>query len=151
LLAFIPLEGRHTGANLAQYVEDTIEKFDIAKKLFCITTDAASNNKTLIVSLANALQEKYNVHIDLEDRRVPCLAHIINLAVSAFLQNLKVIEDEMSKDDGKQDEDTLRKRLDDSSIKDFALTMMKIREIAKVPFHNTKRKDTIIISTNAAD
>ena len=55
LLAFIPLYGLHTGVNLASYVETTLEKFNFTQKLFCITMDGTSNNKTIIESLCKIL------------------------------------------------------------------------------------------------
>jgi hypothetical protein len=85
---------------LAEYVEEVLEQYDISHKLFCITTDGASNNKTMIASLSASLRSKHpDVNIDPKAQRVPCLAHIINLAVGAFLQNLKVLDASAQKDD----------------------------------------------------
>ena len=137
LLAFIPLHGSHTGVNLASYVETTLEKFNLTQKLFCITTDSASNNKTMMESLCETLREKYNVEIDPEDRRIPCLAHVINLAVGAFLKTLKVIDDNGMDAIYHDDEEALRNHLENGTTKDFALKMLKIHHIVKFCICNT--------------
>src|SRR5579859_5214214 len=38
LLAFIQIEGHHTGSNFAHMVHEVLETYNIADKLFCITT-----------------------------------------------------------------------------------------------------------------
>jgi hypothetical protein len=47
--------GQHTGENLASYVCDIIEEYGVAGKLFCITADNASNNRTLARALEKGL------------------------------------------------------------------------------------------------
>jgi hypothetical protein len=133
LLGFIPLKGSHTGVNLAKYVGDVLDKFEIGQKLFCITTDGATNNQTMMDALSDTLRAKYDVTIDPEQQRVPCLAHIINLVVCAFLDNLKVVDPDSDIDD---DDESVRNRILQGELKDFACTVLKIREITKVQFRN---------------
>ena len=48
LLDFIPIDGRHHGNSLADYVIAAFQRFEIDKKqVFCITVDNASNNDTV--------------------------------------------------------------------------------------------------------
>lgn len=47
LLGFRRVEGTHTGKNLAGYVEEILEEFDLHKRISAFTADNASNNRTL--------------------------------------------------------------------------------------------------------
>ena len=55
LLGFEPLTGIHSGINLAQVLETVLHKYDIAHRILAITTDNASNNRTLTRELQQAL------------------------------------------------------------------------------------------------
>ena len=68
------------------------------------------------------------VQHDEQNQHIPCLAHVINLIVGAFLKNLRVLAD--GEEEG--DDETMHHRIHDGREKDFALTMLKIREISKV-------------------
>ena len=87
LLAFENLEANHTGPYLASIVFDVLDQYNLAEKLFCITTDNASNNFTMSKELENLL---HNIDVDWDSsiNHIPCLAHIINLIVQAFLNTL---------------------------------------------------------------
>src|SRR5579859_1200295 len=56
LLAFTLLEASHTGAKLAREIFKTLHQFNIAEKLYCITTDNASNNTKAMRMLAKLLR-----------------------------------------------------------------------------------------------
>jgi hypothetical protein len=135
LLGFEPLEGSHTGENLAQYVMETLNRFDLTKKLFCITADNATNNKTLSRAVARSLEEDEGIVFDAEGSLIPCLAHVINLAVQDFLQGLRVLSDDANSTDDSnaddEDEDS-EGELTALADQDFAWTMTKLREICKV-------------------
>ena len=89
LLAFEILEDHHTGCNLATIVFDVLDEYDLCDKLFCITSDNASNNSTMVEQLQNHLEQR-DIDWDPEVHHIPCLAHIINLVVQAFLEKLQV-------------------------------------------------------------
>ena len=91
LLAFEALEERHTGVYLATIVLKVIHEYGITEKLNCITTDNASNNFTMVRHLSSRLFEE-GIEWDYRTQHIPCLAHIINLVVKEFLNNLE--EDE---------------------------------------------------------
>lgn len=58
-----------------------------------MTSDNASNNATLIQSLARCLQETGRIlDIDAERATIRCLPHIIHLAVMALLVGMGVIK-----------------------------------------------------------
>jgi hypothetical protein len=129
LLEFELLQGRHTGENLAGYVYDILETYKLKTKLFCITTDNATNNDTLTASLEDRLANEDMIVFDPSEQHIPCVAHVLNLAVQTFLRNLKVlnVDSETTADDG----DELEAATLDPE-KDFAVTMTKIRNITKV-------------------
>lgn len=64
---------------------------NIQDRLYCITTDNASNNGTLCESLSALLDEK-GIKWDDTKNHIACLTHIINLAVKEFLKTLKIQE-----------------------------------------------------------
>lgn len=111
------------------YVYDILDRFDLKSKLFCITTDNATNNDTLTGALNVRLEDEDTIQFDPSEQHIPCLAHILNLAVQSFLRNLKVLDDDT--DSASDDEDLGDNRLTDPE-RDFAVTMFKIRQITKV-------------------
>jgi hypothetical protein len=85
LLGFKPLGGAHTGANLSGVILEILADHNIQDRVFGLTTDNASNNKTLVGSLQQALSS--DVHII----RIPCLAHVIQLSLNQLLDRLKAV------------------------------------------------------------
>jgi hypothetical protein len=88
LLSFCDLPMIHSGVNLANHVHGILHEFNFYTKLFCITTDSASNNVKMMKELAKLLR-KDGITWNGLDHHIWCLAHVINLAVKAFLSNLK--------------------------------------------------------------
>lgn len=77
----------HTGLGMSEIVFETIEEFGLTNKLGSITMDNASNNNTLMSSLATTLLKNVpTIQWDAKENRVRCVAHVINLAVKAFLK-----------------------------------------------------------------
>ena len=108
---------------------DLLNQFDLKSKLFCVTTDNATNNDTLTGALETRLEIDDGIHFDPLEQHIPCVAHVLNLAVQSFLRNLKVLEDDTTSTS--DDEDEVNDIFADPE-KDFAVTMTKIREIIKV-------------------
>jgi len=101
LLGFVPLTGHHTGEYMADVVYDLLDEYGIKEKLFCITTDNASNNIALVKELSKLLA-KDGISWDWKTNHIPCLAHIINLVVQKFLNALVKdldVSDDLSFDD----------------------------------------------------
>jgi len=99
--------------------------FELCEKLFCITMDNASNNKTMINQLFESIYIRTGLQHDEKNQHIPCLAHVINLVIGVFLKNLRVTTDA-----GDQREDEVMYQcIYDDNEKDFALTMVKIHEI----------------------
>jgi hypothetical protein len=141
LLEFKHVPGHHTGARLADEVFDTLQKYNIAQKLFCITTDNASNNGTMMHCLSERLKEEENYDWDPDQHHISCLNHIINLAVDDFIKNVKGFEKGggIGDDESMDNEDDQEHDDDDDDILEeeegMVKTIFKCQTIAKVrPF-----------------
>ena len=134
---------------MAEELFKILEEFDISEKLFCITTDAAKNNTTLVRNLSRILCERKGIKWNYKEMHINCLDHVINLAVQEFLQTIKVVqpinneddEDDDDDKDGEDDEDDEDDENDESDGENeiiegeegsFVNTMAKVRGIAKV-------------------
>lgn len=84
LLGFEPLHGTHSGTNLSTILLQILQQHKIEDRLLAITTDNASNNKTLVEALQQSISDDTTII------RVPCLAHIIQLCLNELLGHMKV-------------------------------------------------------------
>ncbi|KAM3869480.1 uncharacterized protein ACN63O_006885 [Diretmus argenteus] len=76
-LTTMPLEERHTGPNIAEWIEEIIAKFDIPpEKIKAVVHDNGSN----VVAAANLLSEKHGW------ASVRCAGHTLNLVVQSGLK-----------------------------------------------------------------
>ncbi|KAF9149829.1 hypothetical protein DFQ26_001821, partial [Actinomortierella ambigua] len=76
----------HTGEALLQAFIRVIERHGLQKKILAITSDNGSNVKSML----RLLQDHTNANpewlpFNAQDQHVPCIAHILNLAVQALL------------------------------------------------------------------
>lgn len=83
LLGFKPVCGAHTGDKLSGVLLETLVEHEITDRVFGLTTDNASNNKTLATSLQQALPDEAFI------TRIPCLAHVIQLSLNQLLSRIK--------------------------------------------------------------
>lgn len=79
-LAIKPIEGPHTGANLAALLKNILDSFNISDRLYCITADNASNNTTMGQCLTTMIPQ-----FDASQNLHGCVAHVINLVAKAGL------------------------------------------------------------------
>ncbi|CAG7694876.1 unnamed protein product, partial [Allacma fusca] len=79
--------GSHKGKQLANSVMKTLDEYGITEKLVSITSDNAGNCDTMLVEIREMLATK-GITSKIEDQRIRCLAHIINLACQASLKIL---------------------------------------------------------------
>lgn len=76
-LTTMPLEERHTAANIAQWIEEVTTKFDIpVKKIKAVVHDNGAN----VVAAAKILQERHGW------ASVRCAGHTLNLVVQSSLK-----------------------------------------------------------------
>lgn len=136
--------------NLAKSILETLDAFNITEKLFCITTDNASNNKKAMKALSKLLLKHKNIKWNWKEHHISCLNHVIDLGVQAFLKSIKVIEEEEEdeedmiieeEDDSDEDED---EEMEDDDVdesdsdmmisiaSEFQAIMWKLREIVKI-------------------
>lgn len=103
LLAFDPVYGSHTGKNLAEILLKNLRQHNLQHRILAITTDNASNNTTLMAELDESLRGELETDSLLEDfqdttlsqlisnrHHIPCLAHVLQLAVNALLGKLRI-------------------------------------------------------------
>jgi hAT family C-terminal dimerisation region len=146
---------KHSGVNLAEHVLKVLHEYQIFDKLYCITTDNASNNTKMIKVMECELKEKDDIIWSGMSHHIPCLAHSINLAIRDFLRVVKVrtlseevdlitvrktqsqVEEDRVEEDG-DEEDQERSdadELDSSDLQDSDLSIgrviQKLRTIAK--------------------
>jgi hypothetical protein len=58
---------------------------NLESRVFGLTTDNASNNKTLVDSLNQALSDSVII------TQIPCLAHVIQLSLNQLLDRIKAV------------------------------------------------------------
>ena len=134
LLGFEPALFTHSGSNLANVVARLLYEFDIADRLFAVTADNASNNKTLCRELQGILHYR-DIDWSPVKMRVPCLAHVIQLSVTAFLHAIagSATNDSITTTWKEEDLDDVRGEIS------FSLTLKKLRKIAVAVNASPKR------------
>ncbi|KAI8416687.1 hypothetical protein FOFC_03000 [Fusarium oxysporum] len=75
----------HSGERQATLMAEAIEEYGIAKQIGYHTGDNATSNDTCLKHLSQMLQDKYGISFHPNQRRIRCIAHIINLSLQAFL------------------------------------------------------------------
>ena len=89
LIGFEEIHGRHTGENLAKLLYEILKEYNLERILFAITTDNAGNNYTMTTDLQFELRYVHS-EWDSTVMHIPCLAHVVQLVVKAFLDGIKV-------------------------------------------------------------
>lgn len=92
LIGFEPLTGVHSGQELASVVNNILEKRKLSERVISITTDNASSNGTMVSELNSYLKEAIENQRFLDGKviQMPCLAHVIQLAVKALLGKIRL-------------------------------------------------------------
>lgn len=88
LLGFEHIHGSHTGSNLSETVVQILQNHGITNRVLSITTDNASNNNTMIMSVQDLIQLQGLANTSIF--RIPCLAHVIQLSLKQLLGKMKV-------------------------------------------------------------
>ena len=87
---------------MADVLYNVLDRFNITRRLLCITTDNAGNNGTMQKELEELLNNlDINNDWSSESTKISCLVHVIQLVVKAILGafNIKPTETEYSDDD----------------------------------------------------
>jgi hypothetical protein len=85
LLAMRQVEGGHTGENIAGIVHNIITDYAITHKLSYFMADNATNNDKALCILEHRIREEGGVGFDVNERRLRCFGHILNLGVKTLL------------------------------------------------------------------
>ena len=94
LIGFEEIKGPHTGVNMARIINEVLTEYDIQDGILSFTTNTASNNKTLEHAL-NSKWSSQSIEWSQLENHIPCMAHIIQLILGAFMSSIEV----KSKDD----------------------------------------------------
>ena len=97
VLEFVKIEGVKSRENMSRIVLELLYKLDIEYKLLSITIDNILNNKTLIDTIENSLQDRfsnlgniiYTLCFHSQASYVRYLVYILNLIVKKLLKTLK--------------------------------------------------------------
>ena len=84
------MKGHHSGARLAVHWKDVLDCFELTSgRLFVITTVNAASNCSMICELHSTL-EASAIQWPALMNHIPCMAHVIQLALGAFISRLGV-------------------------------------------------------------
>jgi hypothetical protein len=111
VIGFEFMDMRHTGEAMTEVVKKVLEKHNIQDRILACTTDNASNNSSFFLKLLTNLitvpecvdvtssGEVSNEQDQDKIVHVPCLAHVLQLALKAFLKSVRVkpTNDELQK------------------------------------------------------
>jgi len=89
LIGFKEIRGSHTGANMAGIINYVLARYGIQDRILSFTTDSASNNRTLTEALNLAWSLLLVEWCQLENH-IPCMAHVVQLILGAFISSIKV-------------------------------------------------------------
>ena len=93
----------HTGLNLSQHLSAVIARFGLHNgRVLGITTDNATSNYAMARELQKSLKTM-EVEWSAAQNHIPCMAHVIQLALSAFMQSLGVKGRSKSWEEGVRD------------------------------------------------
>lgn len=139
LLGFNPIHGTHTGQNLSTSVVKTATEHGIKNRIFGLTTDNASNNKTLV----DALQQSLSSTQDISIIRIPCLAHVIQLSLTQLLSRLKAVpQNETTETRWTEEQGTTARA--NANRREISHTLKKIRALAVYIRASPQRRDSFI-------
>jgi len=84
------VKGQHTGARLAANLNDFLDCFELTDgRLLGITIDTSSSNYSMTCELQSTL-EASGIEWPALRNHIPCLAHVIQLALGLFMSTLGV-------------------------------------------------------------
>jgi hypothetical protein len=137
LLDFKPIYGAHTGANLSSVLMETLVKHGIEDRVFGLTTDNASNNKTLVDSLQQALSDGVLII------RIPCLAHIIQLSLNQLLGHIKAVPlNDTAETKWTEQQSSMAQANAQHREREISYTLNKIRYLAIYVNASPQRRET---------
>lgn len=92
LLSFLPLDGPHSADAILETFLRTVNKYNIADKISCVTLDNASANISFTEKLEKLDDIPYSFFKSLETNHVRCLAHVFHLAAQALIVHFEQMD-----------------------------------------------------------
>jgi len=84
------VKGQHTGARLAVHLKEVLDRFELTDgRLLGITTENASSNYSMTRELQSTVEASGIELLSLRNH-IPCMEHVIQLALGAFMSSLSV-------------------------------------------------------------
>ena len=84
------MKGFHSGLNLSKHLASVMGRFGLENgRVLGIMTDNATSNYAMARELQKSLKSM-EVEWSAAQNHVPCMAHVIQLALSAFMQSLGI-------------------------------------------------------------
>ena len=95
LLAIREVHGEHTGANIAEVIYPVMKEYDIHERFGYYVGDSATNNDKSLRFLDQHLRDNGYTGFDIDQHRLRCFAHEMQLATKALLfgPNVKELEE----------------------------------------------------------
>jgi len=97
--AFQAISGVHSGKNISHYLVNSLDRFGILtqthSKLLCITADNVTNNDAMCDDVETILSHRCIFTFNSTTHRLPCLAHVLNLAITdimSVITNIATVE-----------------------------------------------------------
>ncbi|KAJ6649066.1 putative AC transposase, partial [Pseudolycoriella hygida] len=134
LLDFWHIEGSHKGTNFGEIFLKCLERFEIPlSKVLALTMDNVSSNDTLMEFLQKRGVE-IGVEFSVQEHRVRCILHILNLIVQDILECLKISLND--------DEDNLIEDVDEVGLINDSTIQKTISELFERNFANNEKTET---------
>lgn len=139
LIGFESLEDVHSGAVLAKVVNTVLAEYKLTGRVITITSDNASSNGVMVSEINKHLEDAFQNRrfLDGTIQQIPCLAHIIQLAVKALLGKIRLRP---------SNETFIRAWKEDQELDD--LTQIKVAAKRGLPFILAKVRIYSCIYTN---
>jgi hypothetical protein len=136
MVDFPVIMGNHFWKTIGNLFLESLDQIEIPlAKVFSLTMDNASNNDTCM----NRIEEMataQGLDFKIFERRIRCLAHVLNLAVQDVLKNLNVnpenMEDQVTKDMEELEDDEEWEEAKSSSSKALFVIVRKLRYLIKI-------------------
>ena len=91
IINFKSLTDYHSKAALTTVINNILKKYNLSDRVVSITTDNTYNNSTLIKELNSYINEAIDKgFLNGNITRIPCLAHVIQLALKALLGKIRL-------------------------------------------------------------
>ncbi|KAK6810429.1 hypothetical protein RU639_013759 [Aspergillus parasiticus] len=146
LLGFEPLHGPHSGVNLSDVLVQLLRERQLLNRIFSVTTNNATNNKTLIRALQESLLSAGAIRSRESIIRIPCMAHVIQLCLKQLLGHIKASpqNEEVGSVWSDSQMSSLRSSADHGGV---AHTLAKIRQKLKEYYEKTYRDHGFLYGT----